>query len=143
MSKQESASDKSTKIYIRKYLVIIETKISEFRTRYYILAIQTLAFHLPHVHILGTNHCGEMQRTAFKRRELYQDVLCRRDYADRVVASFANPIQSEYYGENRSVSIEGIALENFSAAPQSDINSYTLSCTRHVAFHYFLSEDSK
>ena len=45
--------------------------------------------------ILGTNHCGELQRTAFKRRELFQDVLFRRYYAERVVASFANQIQSE------------------------------------------------
>ena len=42
---------------------------------------------------------------AFKRRELFQDVLCRRDYAERVVASFANKIQSEYYGGNISMSI--------------------------------------
>ena len=34
--------------------------------------------------------------------------LFRRDYAERVVASFANQIQSEYYDGNRSVSIEGI-----------------------------------
>ena len=58
-----------------------------------------------------------MRRTAFKRRELFQDVLCCRDYAERVVAKFTNQIQSEYYGGNISVSIEGIALEHFSAAP--------------------------
>ena len=78
---------------------------------FYIPAIHKLAFHLPHVRILGTNHCGELRRTAFKRRELFQDVLCRRDYAERVVASFANEIKYEYYGGNRSVSIEVIALE--------------------------------
>ena len=50
---------------------------------------------MPHVRILGTNHCGELRRTAFKRRELFQDVLCRRDYAERVLASFSNQIQSE------------------------------------------------
>ena len=54
-----------------------------------------MAFYLPHVRILGTNHCDEMRRTAFKRRESFQDVLYRRDYAERVVASFANQIQSE------------------------------------------------
>ena len=84
-----------------------------------------------------------MRLTAFKRRELSQDFICRRDYAERVVASFANQIQSEYYGGNRSVSIEGIALEHFSAAPQADINSSTLSRPRHAAFHYFVSDDSK
>ena len=77
------------------------------------------------MHILGTNHCGEMLRTAFKRRELFQDLLCRRDYAERVVTSFAHQIQSEYYGVNISVSIEGIALENVSALSKADINSST------------------
>ena len=84
-----------------------------------------------------------MRRTAFKRRELFQDILCRRDYDERVVASFANQIKSEYYGGNRSLSIEGIALEHFSAATQADINSSTLSHPRHAVFHSFLSEDSK
>ena len=64
--------------------------------------------------ILGTNNCGAMRRTAFKRRELFQDVLCPRDYAERVVARFSHQIQSEYYGGNISIYIEGIALENFS-----------------------------
>ena len=95
MCEQESLLDKSTKIYTRKELVMMETTISYFHTSFYLPAIQKLAFHLPYVRILGKNHCGEMRRTAFKRRELFQDVLCRRDYAERVVASFANQIQSE------------------------------------------------
>ena len=56
---------------------------------------------------------------AFKLRESFQDVLCCRDYAERVVASFANQIQSKYYGGNRSVYIEVIALEHFSALPHT------------------------
>ena len=90
MCKQESSTYKSTKIYTRKELVIMETTIFGFYIRYYIPAIQKLAFRLPHVRILGTNRCGEMRRTAFKRRELFQDILCRHDYAEMVVASFSN-----------------------------------------------------
>ena len=41
------------------------------------------------------------------------------------------------------MSIEGIALEHFSAASQTDINSSTLSSPRHAVFHSFLSDDSK
>ena len=67
---------------------MMETKISDFHTSFYIPAIQKLAFHLPHVRIIGTNRCGAMQRTAFKRRELFQNVLCRHDYDERVVAIF-------------------------------------------------------
>ena len=66
MCEQESLPDKSTKIYTKKELVMIETTISDFRRSFYIPAIQNVAFHLPHVRILGTNHCGEMRRTAFK-----------------------------------------------------------------------------
>ena len=84
---------------------MMETKNSYFHTSFYIPVIQKLAFRLPYVHILGTNHCGEMRRTAFKRRELFQYVLCLRDYDEIVVASFDNQIQSEYYGGNISMSI--------------------------------------
>ena len=115
----------------------METTISDFHKSFYIPAIHKLAFHLPHVRIRGTNHCGELRRTVFKRRDLFQDVLCRRNYTERVVASFANKIKAEYYGGNRSVSIEGIALESFSAAPQADINSSTLLRTWHAVFHSF------
>ena len=121
----------------------METTISDFRTSFYILDIQNLAFRLPHVRIFGTNHCGEMWRIAFKLRELFQDVICRRDYSERLFARFANQIQSESYGGNRSVSIEGIALENFSAAPQADIILTAPSRPRHAVFHPFLYNDSK
>ena len=79
---------------------MMETSIYDFHTSFYIPAIQNLAFRLPHVHILRTNHCGELRQTAFKGRELFQYVLCRRDYVERVVASFANQIKSEYYVGN-------------------------------------------
>ena len=74
---------------------MMETTIYNFHTSFYIPAIHKLVFHLPHVQILGTNQCGESCQTAFKRRKSFQDVLCRRDYADRVVASFSHQIQSE------------------------------------------------
>ena len=75
MCKQESLPDKSTNVYPRKELVMMETKFSEFHTSFYIPAIQKLAFHLPHVRILGSNQCGEMRRTAFKQSELFQYML--------------------------------------------------------------------
>ena len=81
MCEQEYLPDKSTQIYTRKELVMMDTTISGFHTCFYIPAIQKLAFHLQHVHILGTNHRGEMRCTSFKRRELFQDIICRRDYA--------------------------------------------------------------
>ena len=60
MCKQESSPDKSENIYTRKELVMMETKISEFHTSFYIPATQKLSFLLPHVRIISTNHCGAM-----------------------------------------------------------------------------------
>ena len=78
-----------------------------------------MAFQIPHIQILGMNHCGDSRQTVFKHCESFQDVFCRRDYAERLVASFPQQIQSEYYGGNRSVSIEGIELEHVSSLPQT------------------------
>ena len=93
-------------------LIRENTKIYDFRTSFYIPAIQKLAFHLPHVRILGTNNCGELHHTSFKRCDLLQNFLCRRDYDERLVAKIPNQIQSEYYGGNISVYIEGILLSD-------------------------------
>ena len=73
---------------------MMETTSSNLHTSFYIPDIQNLAFYLTHVRILGTNRCGEIRRTAFKQRELFQDVLCHRYYTERLVASFAHKIQS-------------------------------------------------
>ena len=58
--RQESSSDEFRKIYTRKELVMMEKTIPDFHTSLYIPAIQNSAFHLPHVRIIGTNHCGKM-----------------------------------------------------------------------------------
>ena len=88
--------------------------------------------------IIVTNHCGELRLISFKRQELFQDVLCRRDYDDRVVASFAHKIQSEHYGGNISFFIKGIALKLFSALPKAYINSTKQSHQRYAVFHFFI-----
>ena len=54
---------------------------------------------------------------------IFQDVLCCRDYTKRAVASSSHQIQSDYYGGNISVYIEGIALEHFSATTQLGMES--------------------
>ena len=41
------------------------------------------------------------------------------------------------------MSVEGIALEHFSALPKLDINSTTQSLQINAVFHYFLTGDSK
>ena len=79
-----------TKLYTIKELVMTETSIDDFHTSLYIPEIQKLAFHLPHIRILSTNHCDSTLREAFKRRIEYQDLLCCHDYSERVIGSFSH-----------------------------------------------------
>ena len=72
----------------------METKKSDFHNSFYIPAIKKLAYNSPHLRIIGTNHCGEMRRIAFKGREVFQYVLCHLEYTERIVASFDHQIQS-------------------------------------------------
>ena len=60
-----------------------------------------MAFNLPHVRKLGTNHCGKEYHKSFYRIWYYQDITCCHEYEERLVESFVNQIQSEYYGGNR------------------------------------------
>ena len=65
-----------------------ETTIYNFHTSFYIPEIQKFAFHITNIQILVKNHCGDSCRTAFKHREQFQDVLCRRDHAEMLVSIF-------------------------------------------------------
>ena len=73
---------------------MMDTTIHDFNISFYTPAIQRLDFQLPHVRILGTNHCRELRCTDFKRSKLSQDVLCHCDYDDKLLASFSHQIQS-------------------------------------------------
>ena len=99
--------------------------------------------HLSHVRILVTHHCGNTRREAFNHPCSFQDVLDCCDYSERVVDIFAHQIQSEQYGGNRSVSIEGIALDHLSATTYPETVSVQESCTHHAISHSFLYDDRK
>ena len=74
--------------------MLLVTSITESHENFYIPEIKKLAFHLPHVRILGTHHCGKERRYEFKLWENVQDVSCRRDYSEQLVYSFDHQIQS-------------------------------------------------
>ena len=72
-----------------------------------------------------------------------QDVLCCQDYSQSVVDSFAHQIQSEYYGINWYVSIEGVSLEHFSEPAQTETPGTPQSRRSQSVFHSFFSDDRK
>ena len=64
-----------TKLYTRKELVVMETYIDDLHNFFYISAIKKLVFQLPHICIIGTNHCGNTCRKAFKCNSVNKYVL--------------------------------------------------------------------
>ena len=89
-----NSSERTSKVYIQKEVVLLGTSITESHEMFYILAIQKLAFLLPHVRILGTHHCDKEHRDAFKRRYHLYDVLCHCAYEEQLVYSFSHQTKS-------------------------------------------------
>ena len=87
-------SDMTDKLYTQKELVPLKTPITEFHEKLYIPYIQKLSFNLPHVHILGSHHCGKEQCDALKRRGNLHGFFFHSDYAERLLSSFYHQTQS-------------------------------------------------
>ena len=49
-------------LHTRAELFTMKSSIVDFHRDFYIPEIQKLVFQLPHVHIIGTHHCGNMRR---------------------------------------------------------------------------------
>ena len=91
--------------------------------------------HLPHLHILGTHHCGKEYSEAFRCRGFYQDLTCCHDYEESLVEIFSNQIQSEYYGDSISVSMVFILLETFCVQKHLEPTSVKNNPSSHAVFH--------
>ena len=67
---------------------MMETSIVDFHKRFYIPAMQKLLFHLSHVNIIVTRHCGNTLQEAFKFRADYLDVFCRLYFVEPCSSQF-------------------------------------------------------
>ena len=59
--------------------------------------------------MLSKNHCKKMRCDAFEGNENF--LLSERDYAERLVKELDGEIQSEHFGDNSTLSIEGCVLQ--------------------------------
>jgi hypothetical protein len=104
---------------------------------YYNPVIEKFAYHLAHVKIVGTNHIGLTRREDLSMRHKKKDIKVQCDFADRLVAAFLTEIQSEHFGGNQTLSMEGLAMEYIDAS--SILNEQK---SLKGQFHSFLSDDS-
>ena len=132
------------KVRSRKKLTQVpKCPIGTFLKEHYLPAMEKLAYHRPHVQILGKDHCAGARRVAFRHRP---SVRTRRDYAERLAAAFNLEAQHEHFGNSRSLSIEGSSVETFCAAA---VDAYRAGVWRmdesdlKMVFHSHFSDDSR
>jgi len=107
--KRQNSKFKMGKIRTKKELTRKTTSIGEFHETWFEPAVEALAYHWPHVTMLGKRHCGKCRREAFTQK--IRDVFRRRDNAERLKALFNWEIQSSHFGNNRDLSMEGSSIE--------------------------------
>jgi hypothetical protein len=93
------------KVRTRKYLTLLTKPVGIFHRDYYQSMLEKYAIHLWHVRILSKCGCGAMRLDWFKRSLNFIKTI--RDYAERLKFEFNLEIQSEHFGNCRSLSIEG------------------------------------
>ena len=76
---------------------------------YYILASKHYLYRIFYVHILSKTICGKIRSEGcFSGRD---DILSIRYYIERLSVYFNLKIQSDHFGNGRSLSIEGFNIE--------------------------------
>ena len=80
--------------------------IGTFIEEYYIPALRKYATHQNFVAILSKRVTGEKRLRAFESEP--HNLKTRRDYAEQLAAKFALEIQSEHFGNGRTLSMDDI-----------------------------------
>ena len=97
------------KITKRKEITLLELSIEHFHKNVYIPHLKKYKYHIALVTLLSKNHCKKMRCDAFDRNENW--LLSERDYAERLVKELDGEIQSDHFGDNATLSIEGCILQ--------------------------------
>ena len=101
-----NAPEKITK---RKEITSVETSIHKFHNDVYIPMLKRYRYHIALVNILSKHHCKKMRFETFCKRNNW--MFSERDYAERLVKQLDGEIQSDHFGDNATLSIEGCTLQ--------------------------------
>ena len=118
------------KIQSRKFLTQRELTIGNFIYDVYLPSLEKYIYHVHYIQILSKNHCVKLRQNACYFKP--ENILSIRDYAKRMSVNFNIEIQSEHFGNGRSLSIERCMID----IVDQDLNDY-------MKFHSHFSDDSR
>ena len=90
-------------------MTLKELSIGSFIKMYYLPALEKFLYHMFYVQVLSKNICGKMRSE--RCLSIPGDTLSVRDYAGRLSTHFNLEVQSNHFGNSRSLSIEGNNLQ--------------------------------
>ena len=134
--------EKPEKIVRRKEITLLESSISSFHKDVYIPMLQKFKYHIAIVSILSKNHCKKLRCEAFKENPSW--MLSERDYAERLIKQLDGEIQSDHFGDNASLSIEGCTLQYHIKSESNDTsqNNGTIKMDFHSHFADYSRQDA-
>ena len=94
---------------MKKLLTMNKVTIGNFMSDFYLLALEKCVYHIHNVKMLSKNVCGSKRRTAFIYK--HGSLLTVRVYSERLSDHFDLEIQSNHFGNQRSLSIEGCSVD--------------------------------
>ena len=100
---------------------MMESPIYDFHRKVYIPALNKFKLHHVLVIILGKNHCKAMRTKAFLSNSSW--FLSEIDYAERLQKELNEEIQSDHFGDNPTLSIEGCTFQ-YHESPSSDMMKF-------------------
>lgn len=133
---------KKGKVRTKKELTQLTKPIGVFHEEYFKIAMENLAYHHPHVTMLGKRFCGKLRTEALL--ENVTDVATIRDYAERLKAAFNGEIQTTHFGNNRDLSMEGCAVKHVPQETVESLDEGQKPSEDDIAinFHSHLSDES-
>jgi len=141
--KEMAEGKKKGKIRTKKELTRLTRPIGTFHEEYFKPALEALAYHWPHVTMLGKRYCSRTRKEAFFNALV--DILTRRDYAERLKTAFNGEIQSTHFGNNRDLSMEGSSVQFLPEAVVGRSRNENIKPTEkdiELHFHSHLSDES-
>jgi hypothetical protein len=97
---------------------------------FYHPVLEKFAYHLPYAKILSKNGCGASRKQPFLN--LPFSVYSHRDYAEQPSAVFNDQVQSDHFGNDRSLLIAGCSVK---------MHSPEEGCGTTMEFHSHFSDD--
>ena len=101
--------NKPVKLSRRNILTLNELSIGRFMKLYYLPTLDKYMYHIFYGHVLSKNICSKMRNE--RCLSILGDILSMRDYAERLSLYFNLEAQSDHFGNDRSLSIEGCNIQ--------------------------------